>query len=882
MAEIDHQNELDENAFAIITDGKDLPIFKTRERFSNFMDDLQIEEMVDMVIRNIEKFEDTVLLKYGGNAWRENFSRIPLTGLQDICTISGNYDVVAFMDEPRQEHLDFCTQNIEFLYEFIKARFNYLCECVSQETITEYLATQHRKDKTKLKNDKIGIKPFPWNHWYQTFQQKFGIPGMVLDEDAGRIEKACSGKRHYILGDLKKDKKGDIFSPNYKISFVVDTEAGDGTIVYGYKYHIMLVRKFSDLKDDINLLVPDTESRSIFYFEFGATPVRTDLIEDFFVGNNNYVNKFGLYFITSLMTRDRTKEKGLSIDKVREDMLKPFLPDIFSNFNSLWNESWDEYWVEETDFGPKTDETIERGIFFNLYNQIFTKRMDQSLILRTKPEKRLIKYFYRGQQRDVIEKLFAKYSCRVEPDNSGISIPYEEYLARLNDQIIDNNGGANDPNFPSFRLLMNLFTTIYDTTITRARLESSGGDSFRHYLPEDIHHTADLDYKLFYYKKYDKNRFNDLIILLCVFMTFYMENNHYFRFAIGSNVTFGNKKVRLEYDSRRQERILSCRYLPFFIVPLISVDVKIKSKIIIDEIPVSGYFKNGVLDIGFNKLTEEKFLEKKTVRTIEVGEQKKIEMNWNPLIPLADQVSGIITGNTITLAPLPSLDYLKEDINELINVDVIKRAIAGKDKKDKHRLKLLLNLEARIKNGKIEKDKRRYKLLGELEKDIHKTGEDPTLQNYVITHLEQIQKRSDVFIANQRHFIETIRELLRFGNFVFPEDSLLSFDRLIPVLNIGVGRDGNSDEGKIIIVLAKYLAHRSSLLKRKIPFSSDLIIKLVNENMAKLQDVSKIVHKKHETRKLITVAKTKGSPNVGLGVRITKRRKGRKPRTKKR
>ena len=306
----------------------------------------------------------------------------------------------------------------------------------------------------------------------------------------------------------------------------------------------------------------------------------------------------------------------------------------------------------------------------------------------------------------------------------------------------------------------------------------------RYYLPDLMQHTADIDTKLFYDSSRRLPPVQDKIIVLIVFLMVYMEHHAYFRFEETRNIRFGSHTFRLTFNTLNQENVLSCRFLRDFFVPLLSMDLKLNFYIQRDDgyIFVSQY-TNAILDVGFNQTTKEAIMLKKDYnRYISIPPGQIDPTTYSGI-----SYKMIDNSFTLWLTPLPSIEYLIEDLNKMYSNPE--------------------NAQARRAAGKEEKDNRRKELLFSL----HESKMRPDLTPAVMQQLDQNVEITPTFEAQKQAF-KRIVEILLHTVFDLQHKPQQAIYENIQQINLFFD---DKESGAFIINLATYLGFKDRKLKNK-------------------------------------------------------------------
>jgi hypothetical protein len=665
------------------------------------------------------------------------------------------------------------------------------------------------------------------------------------------------------------------------------------TISCGYRYYLIL-QKNDNVEVDPNkeLYIPnEDDNKTLFYFECSAFPINNlTRFKQQMCGDNNkcgdnsFLSKYGLFLVSSFLLTDRTKEKGVSIDVIRNQFMDNYiLPKLVKSrsvevdtfITSVFLEGFNHFFIAIQKNAKLLTNT-------NINNEL--QQLDQVHQLQLKET--TSHEFYKKKQSELMLESFKKYGATVVGDDMN-DYSFNKWFQLFNDQLLDSPRGGNThaypqhhSSFPSFRQLINWILILFDRYNTKSnkgvRFEKSGGDALRYYLPE-ILHTSDIDTKLFYTPKpRDKQIFRkiqDTIILLIVFLMEYMETNKYFRFDISREVYFGTYTFKLTFDTFLQENVLSCRYLRNFAVPLLSIDLRLNYSITLlsingndnynidkstepftqtPKLKFASKYDNAILDVGFNQSDHKIISEKNNFnRHVEVDQylnntpyHSGVQFNDNP--------------NLFQLAPLPTINYLIYDIKGMYSNEK--------------------NREARIAAGKHEKDMYRLKLL----KTIEETNLHPELEPEIIRILDQITKVPHEFIYNKNNFVNCCISILSNANMQLEDIKTYvdNYDTIITELNKYI-----PNLGKDIILFSMYLRDEK-IQNKKLAFSKETRVNIKNETLKDVEyKYKKIIEtenkiderKQNSEQRQLTLKRTQNTQEK----QITKKKRGGKRSTSK-
>lgn len=651
-----------------------------RKKFGEFIEIFrpQIEEEIDDIISNINLLPYGVSAKFGGNAWNYHFSKYSeeLSELEQSCVTKGNFDVFCLFIDPYIYNSK--------IYKNIVKRIHYLYKLIKSTLPEEYqkyyqITFGHDSNKTTRT-----ISPNSEIYFINietldgvTIPEEYQI--MKGDYDINN----ASGIVYFEIGTLTfpdNDKKSmssssissnNLFSINSSSQFSVipsnisvpsyDSRASDTTIPFD---------ESSSLSKNLfesNQLYPFKE----FILESGSHYKKENTKT-----NNTMISLIGLFYF-SMFLDSAKREKGLSVDEIRNYLFKKYKQNDLIDY-----------------LRQQTLEATIVQLTFVLMPNIFGNNG-----------------FYRDKQTAIMNRCFELYGATIETDNND-TISYTKWFDKFNsDVFLDSAGGGNGIDFlPSLRQLIEWFAICIQQNEPTVHIEGSGGDAIRHYLPETITMTADIDTKLFFVSK-DKivmpNCKNRMIRVLFILLEFLYEYN-YFRFKKTATVRFGDNRFILTMTSMKQEIISRLRVMPYYSVPLISIDARCKMQISPitnkeNSVLTSWYYNFAPLDIAFisSKAT---FVKNKRELATKQNIVSFSELNNDETI-MAYPVTTIsnkkrkntiqpITKNLFYSMPEPTLDFIIADVEKLLTPPYSEqRKIAGKHEKDKLRMKLLMELK---------------------------------------------------------------------------------------------------------------------------------------------------------------------------------------------
>jgi hypothetical protein len=717
---------------------------KYRHNFSNFFRNIVEETNINKLIRekiiSLNSFDNICAHIYGGNMWNYNTQKLleidnqmELTKLQESSVLSGGYDVFICSDE----------RNYEDVY-----------------------------------NDIINLS----QHIFELFNEYF-------------LQTEYS--KYYSLQILKCAPDNTEKNENCDIDIYKSTIAENARGIF-----ISLFRKRSKYEPStLEKIIPkNLENKTLFYFEIGNNSIFREISPNvierqiyldiqnykrtFISHNSDELNMIGFFLIPNFIIRNRIGEKGIPVDNIRMDLYEIYFKKIilYCLNNECINDNNNYIYTKEfinnvnnyiNQFNENEIINISQNMIFSIIYEIFpTIFIDNS-------------QFYMQIKTNILQKYFAKYNAYVYSEYSSENILFKDFFDEFNEKFLLNKPvNTRGVLYPSLRQIINiLFSEIYLNLPSNQCIIESGGDALRHFIPEYITKTSDIDAKLFY-TEFRLTR--EKIILILFFLNQFMITNHYFRIDETYDVYFANRVFKINLNSQNQDIITSIRVLYDFDVPLISIDGRIKYKIIYENIIFTDYYRFTPLDIAFNKKTSSELYEicsnvhSYYITNDELNANNNIIINKlneisdieyiNPFIRMTNYEENLFLSgnydieNNITILPPTSLKYLRNDL--IFNTtDIIKkeeRKISGKHEKDKSRLNNLHNKINSLINSNLES----YKQLGYnyLEKNIIGTN---LIQNNTMFILEQLYPINNIEIYNDiKNLIKTI---MSFSSIKFQE-----------------------------------------------------------------------------------------------------------------
>ncbi len=619
----------------------------------------------------------------------------------------------------------------------------------------------------------------------------------------------------------------------YKLRTYIESEDKQRTISNGFAYHLVLEVINPEIKGH-ELTVGDNPDRSILYFEISNNLLKDiELFRHIAISRRErtFLSPIGLLLVSSLLLVDREVEKGMSVDSVRNDyMERVIIPSIMAN-----------------DTGPAFGREI--ASIENLYNILFIRSFN--IIFNLDGPVTL----YKNAQSVIMQKAFKTYRTTVTmPDHTQLA--YNTFMEQYNTRLLDSPCGGNThmPDMPSFRILINWMLIMFGVSGNDTyRFEKSGGDAIRFYLPTEITSTTDIDTKLFY-SGTEKKTIQNKILLVVMVLLIFMEKSGYFRidpFII--IVTFGNSQYKITFDTTSQLHLLSCRFLPYFMVPLISIDVRIKCNVeyelalpgfITDEPPIvlGWHYTNPILDVAFNHATQEDIRSKKLIRRVTFDQLPKENLTSLPM----DDTGWLLT-------PIPTIEYLIADIEKI--------------HADQHLL------AARTKAGKVEKDKRRIRLLRAAEPNVENSME-------VMSTLDQLIPVNEHYNSIKTRLLTIMYKLFNLSGGLLNVAIFKKKMDLIQAFFDSFKFDQDDKVGSNVMLYTVFLSEDKEI-KRKLTFSVEKRAAIIDKIIAKLHDLQ-AAQERQETeaedrlsslrKRRVTEAEDRSSSRIKGGTRNKKNR----------
>lgn len=536
----------------------------------------------------------------------------------------------------------------------------------------------------------------------------------------------------------------------HKTKVVLDYDKKDAmrTITIGRSFRIYLRNKSyytraSAADNDTSITIED-QDKLLFYLELGRNReggitqcIYTDvaekiMIERVGIENKAYLNVFGLIMMSQFLNVNRDAEKGAPIDAAREVILKDHLLDIAGT----------ELTKNVMYGGAKAPLTklhkANKTVRLHKYKSRRTRRKfksgrkpSESESLEVTPEESSpevaitldvsydnnallyitlvlfpsifnTKHFilYNNVRGIIMEKIFILYDSTVKKN-----------IETLDSYLLDNPGPDKGP---SLRQIIILFIThlshgFYNTAYNnKYSLQLSGGDVFRLFI-DDIKQTSDIDAKLMKTTK-SYIKLLQLSFVVCTLIVFYLHQNNYFRIkdTFIYNINIGDAIFKRYIHTIGQEIIPTSRMLPHFVVPLVSIDLKLNGYIKCPKIhfqptifhrrgfdlnsqKIAVVHSSAPLDIS---LITTKIIDQRTNCQSKEYFEKNFDYS-NTFLPTTRE-------NTYCIPPYPSINYLIDDLEHMIESNMR----PNKKDKDLRRLRQIHEVRDQIRPY----DKLEYKM----------------------------------------------------------------------------------------------------------------------------------------------------------------------------
>jgi len=403
----------------------------------------------------------------------------------------------------------------------------------------------------------------------------------------------------------------------------------------------------------------------VYYVEIGFHAIDIPLYRRIQVQESGYLTRSGLILSSAPTNTTRMEDKILNIDDIRAELFiryesQSFIRDVSPLVRNM------TYAISHLllDWYPRIYNTALSG------NYTFLKRQGQ-----------------------LFTTLVARYDCDIVvrlPSSSrsdGKRMTFQEFTKWVGSTIVlDSHRGVPDghqtqPAYPSLRQLIQHLVSVVNVNGAHTTPPFScaivGGDAFRRY-DSSILFSDDIDAKFFYTHRQYVAVYKHVVNYLVFLMYVYLKHNRYFRFDYTWNIDIGGIPFMLNINTLRQEVVTRYRYLPRFVVPLSSIDVKLKSTLTgngLAEVPF--VFKYAPFDIAFSHVDTLPPIEQH-VYTPEIFAQVYGAASFpSVIVPIAPVYRD---STRLLITPVVPLEWLMHDVSALL--DNKDRLIAGKRDKD--------------------------------------------------------------------------------------------------------------------------------------------------------------------------------------------------------
>ena len=733
-----------------------------RDMFSQFMDDmnssLEIQRNIHTFLTdsniNIPDRARVVTLKYGGNAWNNEINKPyyrdrhimrELSPEMKSSFLSGNFDIITFSDRFVTEE-DFNSIVETYIIPLFELYKNRLTEMERNEELNNKYGLTN---KSRQPNYKLTL------HVDSNFTKKTWSCGYALYIGIERLKRTPKVKSIFMPSDISdkslfyyecsgvKVKNIELYDGIMRDS---DTSSGNHFFISKFGLFFASSKLIENYRNEDKGISVDEYRRDVL-FKFFIEP---------FLG---YINRDdGKIYSEFLSVISKLIEQGIITSESTILAFNYFKSVLIGNIIQIFDMSVKSLRFEEKVLlNNKNICNFITFLLMNLLRDIFymdiNDRYVQELPIQNKVKmttfiehyesiatKAMLAYFVRFDATitDVTSEQMKQVKVKSEISSKSViqrdtPILYKDWWVEFNDLILDTSRGLNNNNedigglqCPSCRQLINWMLASIDEYITsneslgtKFRIEKSGGDAFRYYLPDIITHTADIDAKLFctsYQECYKE--ILDKVVILAMFIEKIMELLNYFRVTITKVISFGDFSYVLEIDSTNQPNILRGRLLRDFTIDLLSIDLRMNYKIIYKptgdfttDVSIKTNFNNALLDVGLNVMDKKKI----TKKNVDSRNYVPYEDRHRALTRDGHLTACInVEGNKVIFTPIPSIDYLLEDLEKLRTNKT--------------------NFKQRLLSGKAQKDEQRYTALIKLKEERL----DPSHSTQVLETIEQI------------------------------------------------------------------------------------------------------------------------------------------------
>ena len=549
-------------------------ILKKRKQFSEFCQKLfntDIEQYIANFTRELNNEEKIVSCVYGGRSWNHCFEGIidKSNRMKETCVLAGNYDILCLTNDPKRMDTMFkeCYDHAYKIHIEVIKFFQFLNE----------------SNRNRYKYGKC---------W---------IGELEYDKDEGK-------ERGFMNKTISYGKR---------ISFDIyfNHEHQEDEDPYGIKEH-------GEQYDDT------TYHKLIFYLECGYIG-NAEYFKQLFIDNNVpdtkplHLNPLGLYFISNLVIKER-KDKPVPLDYLREQLYTDKQKGISDSKGTLigYENTLLEYICSEMfpllDTNSNLYKTITESkdgdivvqcfmyfLFENIYCNIY--QCGNNLFQNDWVNKR---------QHELFLKLFERHKCKLtENESKRLYDSYSSFIKSFQSDCLD---VFPYQDLPSIRQIVQTIITGFNIELGDTGLiQISGGDAYRRIDPT-LTESADIDCKVFIQKKNLQTSFIHKSKLLLIALL-PLLNKYYLRMQLDCTILFAGLEFKMNINSSRQPKLFSLRQINDFVVPLLSLDCRLKTRLIFpyDAKHISDYVKMTPLDIAINKIPEnyEEMMEDKEIRT---------------------------------------------------------------------------------------------------------------------------------------------------------------------------------------------------------------------------------------------------------------------------
>ena len=410
-------------------------------------------------------------------------------------------------------------------------------------------------------------------------QEQVGIDGYLqFDISRYSIGPSPNTKSIYHHGTISYGK-----SFNFDLWYIGDPDDGDEQDPLGIKF---LGNEYDDTQC----------YKLIFYFELSIVK-DVDIIRTNFVDKIN-LTSLGLYFISNMLVTER-KDKGYNLDTIRENLFMTPFHDVTGEEGIVFNIMLSQLQPLLANTHSLSVEDSMKLLFSDIYDHIFPSSSNMTYT-----------------QSKIFFRLFERYNSVIVDITNGTNIPYASYVEFFNQFQNDCLDTFWNTNLPSLRQLIQTILTVFNLTMGGdGVIQISGGDTYRRVDP-NLHITADIDCKVFIPERQYKQSFiNKIKILLMTLLP--ILNTYYIRIHKQLQINFGSTTFTLVIDSTGQPNIFSVRQLLRFVVPLISLDCRLNTKLSWDAKQINGRILMTPLDIAFSSIPDDyqRMINDKQIRT---------------------------------------------------------------------------------------------------------------------------------------------------------------------------------------------------------------------------------------------------------------------------